>query len=82
MTNTILLKKCLQKQQLTVKELADLLNVSRSTLSRKINNKSEFRSMEITKIQKLLKLSYKERDIIFFDNNVDYKSTKEKRYDL
>ncbi|WP_041137928.1 helix-turn-helix domain-containing protein [Beduini massiliensis] len=75
MTNTELLKQCLREKHFTLQKLADQLNISVSALSRKINNKNEFKSIEINAIQQILKLSDKTRDIIFFATIVDLKST-------
>lgn len=82
MTNTALLKQYLHNYHLTLKQLAVQLNIALSTLSRKINNKTEFKSIEINRLQKILKLSNRERDAIFFNNNVDFKSTKGEEYDI
>lgn len=82
MTNTVLLKQYLHNNHLTLKQLAVRLNISSSTLSRKINNKTEFKSIEINRLQKILKLSNTERDIIFFNINVDFKSTEGEKHDI
>ena len=51
---------------LTTSDVAQSLGVTISTLSRKINGKSEFTRSEIQAIRNLLKLSPNEVDEIFF----------------
>ena len=82
MTNTILLKQYLDKKHFTMRQIADRLNIAPSTLSRKINNKNEFKTEEISRIQKLLNLTNKERDVIFFSHGVDLKLTERGKYDV
>jgi transcriptional regulator with XRE-family HTH domain len=48
--------------------LADMLGIDPSTLSRKINNKTEFTASEIDILCRLLKISAKDRMAIFFAN--------------
>ena len=66
MTNTRELKSFLVKRNISAGKLADELGISRVSLSKKINNKREFKASEIVKIQKLLALTNVERDYIFF----------------
>lgn len=68
-------KYILLKRGVHAKALAELLNISENTLSRKINNKNEFKASEIRKVTETLNLSGEEQTSIFFANDVDYKST-------
>lgn len=58
----------------TGKELADFLNISRSTLSSKMNetNGAEFTQNEILKIKERYSLKSKEIDEIFFNIRVSF----------
>lgn len=52
-------------------KLAEMLGISKSTLSKKLNEKgSEFSQSEIMKIKTLYKLTDKQLDIIFFSEKV------------
>lgn len=75
MTNTHELKVIMYDRKITIKKLAEIIGVSTTTLSYKINNDREFTSSEIVSIQKALNLSNEQRNMIFFADNVDLKST-------
>ena len=66
MTNGKLLKEIARAKQITLQELADALGLTRQGLSKKIENRSEFRVSEVSKISDLLKLSEQQRREIFF----------------
>lgn len=68
MTDTKKLKLLLMEKDITLEKLSKLTGLSSTTLSYKINNKVEFKSSEIKKMQKVLGLSDKQRDKIFFAN--------------
>ena len=66
MTNGKLLKEIAKAKQITLQELADALGLTRQGLSKKIENRSEFRVSEVSKISDLLELSEQQRREIFF----------------
>ena len=68
MTDTLELKTILFRKQITLEKLSDLIELSTTTLSYKINNKIEFKSSEIKAMQEILGLTNDERDKIFFAN--------------
>lgn len=69
MANSILLKETIKKKGTTITALAPKLNLTREGLSKKIDGTNEFKASEIITITKELKLSFKEREEIFFKNN-------------
>jgi DNA-binding XRE family transcriptional regulator len=56
-------------------QLAEELNISKSALSKKINGVNEFSRKDISICKKVLKLTPQRVDEIFFNSNVDLKST-------
>lgn len=68
MTDTLELKTILFRKQITLEKLSDLIGLSTTTLSYKINNKIEFKPSEIKAMQEILGLTNDERDKIFFAN--------------
>lgn len=66
MTNTSLLKDKIKKSGYKMSFLADILDIDPSTLSRKINGKAEFWESEMNILSKLLKMSAREKNAIFF----------------
>lgn len=66
MTNGKLLKEIAKAKQITLQELADALGITRQGLSKKIENRSEFRVSEVSKISDLLGLSEQQKREIFF----------------
>ena len=68
MTNSVLLRAKIQKSGLKVEYIANVLNISRSTLWKKINNKTPFDQYQIQKMCDILNI-HKLEDIrdIFFD---------------
>lgn len=75
MTNIEELKISLIRNRMTASDLADALNISRASLSYKMNNKRMFTVTEIAKISEILNLSLVEKERIFFDNEVGEMST-------
>lgn len=72
MTNTFLLLDRIRASGLKMGYIADQLNISRSTLHRKINNATYFNQYEIEKLCVLLRItSAKEKEAIFFAKHVD-----------
>jgi len=65
-TNGKLLKEIAKAKQITLQEIAEALGLTRQGLSKKIENRSEFRVSEVAKISKLLELSEKQKREIFF----------------
>ena len=75
MTDTLKLKALLVSKGITLNDLSDLIGLSVTSLSYKINNKREFKSAEIKAFQNAIGISNEERDAIFFGNDVEDKST-------
>lgn len=65
MTDTKQLNEVIKRSKLKKNQVAKFLNITRSCLWLKINNKREFRASEITKLTVLLNLTQKQRDDIF-----------------
>lgn len=76
MTNKLEFEVAIIRANLTKKKIAKKLDISPMGLYKKINNITEFKASEISKLASLLNLSYKEKEIIFFTQNGDFKSTK------
>ena len=77
MTNTKEFKIALLRKGITAGELAEMVGMSRPSLSYKINNQRMFTVTEISKISEILGLSLIEKERIFFDNEVAKISTPE-----
>ena len=77
MTNTKEFKIALLRKGITAGELAEMVGMSRPSLSYKINNQRMFTVTEISKISEILGLSLIEKERIFFDNEVAKISTTE-----
>lgn len=77
MTNTKEFKIALLRKGITAGELAEMIGMSRPSLSYKINNQRMFTVTEISKISEILGLSLIEKERIFFDNEVAKISTEE-----
>lgn len=72
MTNTVEFEVALKRAGLTKREVAQRLGLSEMGLYQKINNITEFKASEISKLYKILKLGgLKEQQNIFFANNVE-----------
>lgn len=76
MTDEIELDYAIKKAGLDRAEVAKGLQISATTLFNKIHNKTEFKASEIVALKKMLRLSDRQRDKIFFAAFVDGKSTK------
>ena len=68
--NKPLIKSIIAKNDDTQDALAEALNMPRSSLSMRINGKTDFRASEINCIRKRYKLTQKELIDIFFDSAV------------
>lgn len=66
MTNTILLRKMIDKSGYKLRFIASKLGITYQGFLRKINNETEFKASEIQGLKELLNLTDKERDEIFF----------------
>lgn len=72
MTNTKLLKEVIGAKGMKMNFIAGKLNISRTALWRKVNNKSPFNQYEIADMCKILGINnWKDRTAIFFAENVD-----------
>lgn len=67
MTDTLGLKALLVRRGITLEQLSELTGLSKTTLSLKINGIREFKASEIVRLQEVLKISDKERDLIFLN---------------
>lgn len=65
-TNTNLLLEYINKSGLKKVHIAKHLGITSYSLSKKINNKSEFKGSEMEKMSEILGLNNRERDSIFF----------------
>lgn len=77
MINTLKLKSLLVEKGLNNEEVSKRLHISTQSFSMKINNKREFKTSEVLKLSLLLNLSSKDIMYIFFNNNVEFNSTKD-----
>lgn len=68
MTNTELFRKKVEEKGITIKFLALKIGITRESLYNKLNNETEFKASEISRITDVLELTSKERDDIFFAN--------------
>ena len=66
MTNTSLLEQYIEKSGYKRAFIAQQLGITAYGLALKINNKSEFKAGEMTILTKLLKISKKDKEAIFF----------------
>lgn len=66
MTDTKLLRDKIKSSGIKQSHIATLLGLSNQALINKIENDSEFKASEIHQLRKILKLTAKERDSIFF----------------
>lgn len=66
MTNTSMLEQYIEKSGYKKSFLAQQLGLTSYGFTLKINNKSEFKASEMTILCKLLKISTKNKEAIFF----------------
>lgn len=78
MTNTTLLKEKIAQSGLKLTFIAQYMDLSRTGLYHKINNRRPFNQYEIDKLCQVLHIkSMKEIEQIFFARHVDHSSTEE-----
>lgn len=68
MTQTELLKKAIDRSGLKRQYIADQLDISRFTLTKKISGENEFWGSEIKKLSEILSLTGEEINEIFFND--------------
>ena len=56
---------------ITITAIAKKLGITREGFYKKLNNETEFKESEISALQKILRLTNKKRDEIFFAQEVD-----------
>lgn len=66
MTDTMALRKAIEKSGLKYGRIAEEMGISSYTLQKKIDNIVEFKASEIKKLSSLLSLSDAQRSSIFF----------------
>jgi hypothetical protein len=71
MTDTVALKDAIRNSGMSLTYIADTLGITRGALYKKIDNITEFKASEIVTLKRILNLSDKERDDIFFDTKVE-----------
>lgn len=71
MTNTTMLEQYIENSGYKKSFIAQQIGLTAYSLSRKINNKSEFKAREITALCEILKITAKDKEAIFFANRVD-----------
>lgn len=64
---------------MTITAIAKKIGITREGFYKKLNNETEFKASEISALQKILRLTNKKRDEIFFAKEVELKSTQERR---
>lgn len=69
MVNTRLLEETIRNSGMTMVAVAEKSGILRETLYNKLRGTSEFKASEITNLSKVLRLSTKERDDIFFSTD-------------
>ena len=60
---------------ITITAIANKIGITREGFYKKLNNETEFKASAISTLQKILRLSNKKRDEIFFAKEVELKST-------
>ena len=71
MTESNLLESKIKSVGLTISAVAEKLGITRAGFYKKLNNHSEFKASEISKLSSILELSDSERESIFFACCVD-----------
>lgn len=64
-------KIAMVRSDIKMERLAEMLGVTTATLSRKVNNKSEFTVSEVKALRKILNLSLEDGERIFFADVVE-----------
>lgn len=76
MINSAKLKGLMVEKGVSVNDLADVLGISRQAVSSKVNGKATITLTDAQTISKVLKMTKKDRDLIFFGDNVKCDTTK------
>lgn len=77
MTDTVRLRRLIKENGYTFKFIAKKLGLSTYCLQRKMENKNQFYTEEVLTLCKLLNVqTLEEREVIFFKQKVDFKSTE------
>lgn len=76
MTNSKLLERKIKESGLKKSKIAEYLGISIVTLKRKIDNKNAFMAEEILILCDILHITKREREAIFFSNDVGKTPTK------
>lgn len=71
MTNSEMLSDAISESGITIIALSRKIGISREAFYKKLNNETEFKASEISALQKILNLSNKKRDDIFFAHKVE-----------
>ena len=71
MINIKLLEKKISDSGMTMVSLAEKTGILRESLYNKLKGNTEFKASEISSLSKVLRLSTRERDAIFFDSDVN-----------
>lgn len=71
MINTKLLERKISDSGMTMVSLAEKTGILRESLYNKLKGNTEFKASEISSLSKVLRLSTRERDAIFFDSEVN-----------
>lgn len=66
MTDCVLLKQRIDESGISISFIADKIGISRETLYNKLCGKTEFKVSEVSTLARLLRLTPKEVDKIFF----------------
>ena len=75
MTDTEKLNDAILESGIKISAIANKLGISREGFYKKLNNETEFKASEISAMQRILGLTNKKRDEIFFASKVELKST-------
>ena len=71
MTNSEMFRKKVDSCGITITYLAKMLGITREALYNKIRNETEFKASEISCVAKVLNLTQREINEIFFAKNVN-----------
>lgn len=71
MTNTKKLKDRIDDSGISISFISRKMGISREAFYLKMNNETEFKASEIRCIKEVLSLTNKERDVIFFADEVE-----------
>lgn len=75
MTDTDKLNAVISDSGITITAIANKLGITREGFYKKLNNETEFKASEISAMKKILNLTNRKRDEIFFAQKVELKST-------